>query len=106
MRNKVVGNLRSIKNGSPTFTNLTIHSVRAEVRDYLLVATSVAVRGLPLNVSFQEDVTLPLAGMGGSHQGFAVEYDGTEEAIFYNDRGRGIVYKASANGTRECGFSF
>lgn len=71
------------------------------MRDYLLLATSLAVRGIPLNVSLQEDITLPLTGLGSTLSGSAVEYDGNEEAIFYNDRGRGLVYKSNLNGTSE-----
>ncbi|XP_028331825.1 low-density lipoprotein receptor-related protein 2 [Gouania willdenowi] len=70
-----------------------------KVKDYLLLATSLAVRGIPLNFSLQEDITLPLTGLGTSFAGSAVEFDGKEEAIFYNDRGRGLVYRSNLNGT-------
>lgn len=69
------------------------------MKDYLLLATSLAVRGIPLNLSLQEDITLPLTGLGTSLSGSAVEYDGNEGAIFYNDRSRGLVYKSNLNGT-------
>uniref|UniRef100_A0A3B3E196 Low-density lipoprotein receptor-related protein 2 n=1 Tax=Oryzias melastigma TaxID=30732 RepID=A0A3B3E196_ORYME len=71
------------------------------VKDYLLLATSLAVRGIPLNLSLQEDITLPLTGLGTSLSGSAVEYDGNEGAIFYNDRSRGLVYKSNLNGTQQ-----
>lgn len=71
------------------------------MKDYLLLATSLAVRGIPLNLSLQEDVTLPLTGLGTSLSGSAVEFDGNEGAIFYNDRSRGLVYKSNLNGTGE-----
>ncbi|KAK0146057.1 Low-density lipoprotein receptor-related protein 2 [Merluccius polli] len=70
-----------------------------EVKDYLLLATSLAVRGVPLNVSLQEDVTLPLTGLALTFSGSAVEFDGGEEAVFYNDRTRGLVYKSHLDGT-------
>ncbi|TDG98033.1 hypothetical protein EPR50_G00214030 [Perca flavescens] len=70
-----------------------------KVKDFLLLATSLGVRGIPLNVSLQEDITLPLTGLGTSFSGSAVEFDGNEEALFYNDRSRGLVYKSNLNGT-------
>ncbi|KAF3853604.1 hypothetical protein F7725_014292, partial [Dissostichus mawsoni] len=70
-----------------------------KVKDFLLLATSLGVRGIPLNLSLQEDITLPLSGLGTSFSGSAVEFDGKEEAIFYNDRSRGLVYKSNLNGT-------
>lgn len=78
---------------SPTFC--------AEVKDYLLVASSLAVRGLPLNSSTQEDITLPLTGLGASFSGSAVEFDGNEGAVFYDDRSAGLIYKSNLNGTGE-----
>uniref|UniRef100_A0AAQ5Z5D7 Low-density lipoprotein receptor-related protein 2 n=1 Tax=Amphiprion ocellaris TaxID=80972 RepID=A0AAQ5Z5D7_AMPOC len=70
-----------------------------KVKDYLLVGTSLAVRGIPLNLSLQEDVTLPLSGLGTSFSGSAMEFDGNEESIFYNDRSGGLIYKSNLNGT-------
>lgn len=73
----------------------------SEIKDYLLVSSATAVRGIPLNVSSQEDVTLPLAGLTGSFSGSAVEYDGFEESVFYNDRTRQLIYQSPINGTSE-----
>ncbi|XP_053722161.1 low-density lipoprotein receptor-related protein 2 [Synchiropus splendidus] len=70
-----------------------------KLKDYLLMATTLAVRGIPLNFSQQEDVILPLTGLSTTFSGSAVEFDGNEQAIFYNDRTRGLVYKSSLNGT-------
>lgn len=64
-----------------------------------MIATSLAVRGIPLNLSIQEDLTLPLSGLATSFSGSAVEFDGKKEIIFYNDRSRGLVYKSNLNGT-------
>ncbi|XP_076154846.1 low-density lipoprotein receptor-related protein 2 [Alosa pseudoharengus] len=72
-----------------------------KVRDFLLVATSYAVRGIPLNISMQEDVTLPLTGLGVTFSASGVEYDASEEAVFYNDRSRAIIYKGAVNGTHQ-----
>jgi len=80
---------------------MTLFSALTEVTDYLLLATSLAVRGIPLNVSLQEDVMLPVSGPAATFSGSAVEYDASEEAIFYNDRGRGLVYQSRRNGTGE-----
>ncbi|XP_054913786.1 low-density lipoprotein receptor-related protein 2 isoform X1 [Poeciliopsis prolifica] len=72
-----------------------------KIKNYLLVASSVAIRGIPLNLSLQEDVTLPLNGLGSSFSGSAVEFDGNEEAVFYNDRSKGLVYKSNLDGTAQ-----
>lgn len=72
---------------------------KTEVKDFLMIATSLAVRGIPLNLSLQEDLTLPLSGLATSFSGSAVEFDGKKENIFYNDRSRGLVYKSNLNGT-------
>lgn len=64
-----------------------------------MLATSLGVRGIPLNISLQEDIILPLSGLGTSFSGSAVEFDGTKETLFYNDRSRGLVYKSNLNGT-------
>lgn len=80
---------------------MTLVSALTEVTDYLLLATSLAVRGIPLNVSLQEDVMLPVSGPAATFSGSAVEYDASEEAIFYNDRGRRLVYQSRRNGTGE-----
>uniref|UniRef100_A0A3B4ZUY4 Low-density lipoprotein receptor-related protein 2-like n=1 Tax=Stegastes partitus TaxID=144197 RepID=A0A3B4ZUY4_9TELE len=74
-----------------------------KLKDYLLVGTSLAVRGIPLNLSLQEDVTLPLTGLGTSFAGSAMEFDGNEGSVFYNDRSRGFIYKSNLNGTGEVG---
>lgn len=65
------------------------------------MANAQAVRGIPLNVSSQEDVTLPLAGMAETFSGSGVEYDGSVETVFYNDRMRQLIYKSPINGTSE-----
>ncbi|XP_047465711.1 low-density lipoprotein receptor-related protein 2 [Mugil cephalus] len=70
-----------------------------KVKDFLLVASSLAIRGIPLNFSLQEDITLPLTGLGSTFSGSAVDYDGKEAAIFYNDRSKGLIYKSNLNGT-------
>lgn len=63
------------------------------------MGTSLGVRGIPLQLSLQEDVILPLSGISGSFSGSAVEYDGNDGTIFYNDRSRGLIYKSSLEGT-------
>ena len=71
------------------------------MRDFLLVANQYAVRGIPLNVSQQEDVILPLTGLAVTFSASAVEYDASEETVFYNDCSRNLIYKGAVNGTRE-----
>lgn len=69
------------------------------MKDFLLIASALAVRGIPLNFSLQEDLILPLSGLSTSFSGSAVEFDGNKETIFYNDRAIGIVYKSNLDGT-------
>lgn len=70
-----------------------------ELDDFLLVGTSLGVRGIPLKFSLQEDVILPLSGISGSFSGSAMEFDGNDGTIFYNDRSRGLIYKSNLDGT-------
>ncbi|KAJ8414276.1 hypothetical protein AAFF_G00051460 [Aldrovandia affinis] len=72
-----------------------------KLTDFLLVATQTAVRGIPLNLSQQADVTLPLSGLGPTFSSSAVEFDGNEETVLYNDRSRSLIYKAAVNGTNQ-----
>lgn len=65
------------------------------------MAYAQAVRGIPLNVSSQEDVTLPLSGLADTFSGSGVEYDASVESVFYNDRMRQLIYKSNINGTSE-----
>lgn len=69
------------------------------MKDFLLLATTIAIRGIPLNISLQEDIILPITGPGPYLSGSAVEFDADEESIFYNDRGRGLIYESNINGT-------
>lgn len=71
----------------------------SKVKDFLMIATSLGVRGIPLDFSLQEDVILPLTGLGTSFAGSAVEFDGNDETIFFNDRSKGLVYQSNLDGT-------
>lgn len=66
-----------------------------------MLGTSLGVRGIPLKLSLQEDVILPLSGFSGTFAGSAVEFDGNDGNIFYNDRSRGLVYKSNLDATGE-----
>uniref|UniRef100_W5N103 Low-density lipoprotein receptor-related protein 2 n=1 Tax=Lepisosteus oculatus TaxID=7918 RepID=W5N103_LEPOC len=68
-----------------------------KVKKFLLMSSGVAVRGIPLNVSTQEDIILPLTASPSFFTG--VDYDGKEETIYFADRMRGVVYQAGVNGT-------
>lgn len=64
-----------------------------------MIATSLGVRGIPLDFSLQEDVILPLTGLGTSFAGSAAEFDGNDETVFFNDRSKGLVYQSNLDGT-------
>ncbi len=78
---------------------VTTFTLPTEVKDFLLMATSLSVRGIPLNLSLQEDVILPLSGPGSSFAGYTVDYDGNDEVVFFNDRSKGLIYKSNLDGT-------
>ena len=69
------------------------------VRQFLLFSSQLAVRGIPFNLSSQEDVILPVTGSPSYFVG--VDFSAEDDAIFFSDTTKDIIYKQNVDGTGE-----
>lgn len=69
------------------------------VRQFLLFSSQLAVRGIPFNLSSQEDVILPVTGTPSYFVG--VDFSAEDDAIFFSDTAKDIIYKQKVDGTGE-----
>ncbi|CAB1328475.1 unnamed protein product, partial [Coregonus sp. 'balchen'] len=67
------------------------------VRQFLLFSSQLAVRGIPFNLSSQEDVILPVTGTPSYFVG--VDFSAEDNAIFFSDTAKDIIYKQKVDGT-------
>ncbi|XP_069472259.1 low-density lipoprotein receptor-related protein 2 isoform X2 [Ambystoma mexicanum] len=67
------------------------------VKQFLLFTSQLAIRGIPFNLSTQEDVILPLTGAPSYFVG--VDFDAQENTIFFSDTAKDIIYKQKTDGT-------
>ncbi|XP_041123031.1 low-density lipoprotein receptor-related protein 2 [Polyodon spathula] len=68
-----------------------------KLAQFLLLASGTAVRGIPLNISLQEDVILPISATPSYFTG--LDYDGALDTIYFNDLYKPLLYKAKVDGT-------
>lgn len=71
----------------------------AAVRQFLLFSSQLAVRGIPFNLSTQEDVILPVTGTPSYFVG--VDFSAADNSIFFSDTVKDIIYKQKIDGTGE-----
>uniref|UniRef100_A0A8C9SXP4 Low-density lipoprotein receptor-related protein 2 n=1 Tax=Scleropages formosus TaxID=113540 RepID=A0A8C9SXP4_SCLFO len=69
------------------------------VRQFLLFTCQLAVRGIPFNLSTQEDIILPITGTPSFFVG--VDFSAEDDAIFFSDTAKNIIYKQKVDGTGE-----
>lgn len=69
------------------------------VRQFLLFSSQLAVRGIPFNLSTQEDIILPVTGSPSYFVG--VDFSAEDDAIFFSDTAKDIIYKQKVDGTGE-----
>lgn len=69
------------------------------MRQFLLFSSQLAVRGIPFNLSSQEDVILPVTGSPSYFVG--VDFSAEDDAIFFSDTVKDIIYKQKVDGTGE-----
>lgn len=69
------------------------------VRQFLLFSSQLAVRGIPFNLSSQEDIILPITGSPSYFVG--VDFSAEDDAIFFSDTAKDIIYKQKVDGTGE-----
>lgn len=67
------------------------------VRKFLLFSSELAVRGIPFNLSTQEDVILPVTGPPSFFVG--VDFSAQDDSIFFSDTAKDIIYKQKVDGT-------
>ena len=69
---------------------------------FLLFSSNLAVRGIPLTLSHQTEVILPVTGSSSIFLG--IDFDAHEKAIFFSDTKKNIIYRQKLDGTGENGF--
>lgn len=69
------------------------------MRHFLLFSSQLAVRGIPFNLSSQEDIILPITGSPSNF--VAVDFSAEDDAIFFSDTAKDIIYKQNVDGTGE-----
>lgn len=69
----------------------------AAVRKFLLFSSQLAVRGIPFNLSSQEDIILPVTGTPSFFVG--VDFSAEENSIFFSDTAKDIIFKQKVDGT-------
>lgn len=77
----------------------------AAVRKFLLFSSQLAVRGIPFNLSSQEDIILPVTGTPSFFVG--VDFSAEDNSIFFSDTAKDIIFKQKVDGTgktAECCF--
>uniref|UniRef100_A0A3B4FEE2 Low-density lipoprotein receptor-related protein 2 n=1 Tax=Pundamilia nyererei TaxID=303518 RepID=A0A3B4FEE2_9CICH len=67
------------------------------VRQFLLFSSQLAIRGIPFNLSTQEDIILPVTGSPSYFVG--VDFSAEDDAIFFSDTAKDIIYKQKVDGT-------
>lgn len=67
------------------------------VQQFLLFSSQLAVRGIPFNLSTQEDVIIPVTGTPSYFVG--IDFYAQEDTIFYSDTIKDIIYKQKTDGT-------
>ncbi|KTF93084.1 hypothetical protein cypCar_00007596 [Cyprinus carpio] len=67
------------------------------VRQFLLFSSQLAVRGIPFNLSTQEDIILPITGTPSYFVG--VDFSAADNSVFFSDTVKNIIYKQKIDGT-------
>ncbi|KAL8183430.1 UNVERIFIED_CONTAM: Low-density lipoprotein receptor- protein 2 [Gekko kuhli] len=67
------------------------------VQQFLLFSSQNAIRGIPFNLSSQEDVIIPVTGSPSYFIG--IDFYAQEDIIFFSDTAKDIIYKQKTDGT-------
>ncbi|XP_067405392.1 low-density lipoprotein receptor-related protein 2 isoform X6 [Emydura macquarii macquarii] len=67
------------------------------VQQFLLFSSQLAVRGIPFNLSTQEDVIIPVTGSPSYFVG--IDFCAQDETIFFSDTTKDIIYKQKTDGS-------
>uniref|UniRef100_A0A8U8BUY5 Low-density lipoprotein receptor-related protein 2 n=1 Tax=Geospiza parvula TaxID=87175 RepID=A0A8U8BUY5_GEOPR len=67
------------------------------VRQFLLFSSQTAVRGIPFNLSTQEDVIIPVTGSPSYFVG--IDFSAQDDTIFFSDTSKDMIYKQKTDGS-------
>ncbi|XP_063285770.1 low-density lipoprotein receptor-related protein 2 [Pelobates fuscus] len=67
------------------------------VQKFLLFSSRLAIRGIPFNISTQEDVIIPITGVPSHFVG--IDFDAQDNSIYYSDTVKDMIYKQKIDGT-------
>lgn len=69
------------------------------MRQFLLFSSQTAVRGIPFNLSTQEDVIIPVTGSPSYFVG--IDFSAQDDTIFFSDTSKDMIYKQKTDGSGE-----
>uniref|UniRef100_A0A8C3C9S1 Low-density lipoprotein receptor-related protein 2 n=1 Tax=Cairina moschata TaxID=8855 RepID=A0A8C3C9S1_CAIMO len=67
------------------------------VQQFLLFSSQLAVRGIPFNLSTQEDVIIPVTGSPSYFVG--IDFYAQDDTIFFSDTSKDMIYKQKTDGS-------
>lgn len=67
------------------------------MRHFLLFSSQLAVRGIPFNLSSQEDIILPVTGSPSYFIG--LDFSAEDDVIFFSDTAKDMIFKQRVDGT-------
>ncbi|NXN98396.1 LRP2 protein, partial [Rhinopomastus cyanomelas] len=67
------------------------------VQQFLLFSSQLAVRGIPFNLSTQEDVIIPVTGSPSYFVG--IDFSAQDDTIFFSDTSKDMIYKQKTDGS-------
>uniref|UniRef100_A0A8C4XVC9 Low-density lipoprotein receptor-related protein 2 n=1 Tax=Falco tinnunculus TaxID=100819 RepID=A0A8C4XVC9_FALTI len=67
------------------------------VQQFLLFSSQLAVRGIPFNLSTQEDVIIPVTGSPSYFVG--IDFCAQDDTIFFSDTSKDMIYKQKTDGS-------
>lgn len=69
------------------------------MQQFLLFSSQLAVRGIPFNLSTQEDVIIPVTGSPSYFVG--IDFCAQDDTIFFSDTSKDMIYKQKTDGSGE-----
>lgn len=69
------------------------------MQQFLLFSSQMAVRGIPFNLSSQEDVIIPVTGSPSYFVG--IDFYAQDDTIFFSDTSKDAIYKQKTDGSGE-----
>lgn len=93
-----INNFSGIEGGQESgYGQLCCVLLPTAVKQFLIFSSEVAVRGIPFNLSTQEDVIFPVTGNPSFFVG--IDFDAQENTLFFSDTSKDMIFKQNINGT-------